>query len=584
MKTLPGSLLFLATLAAGQVQPFMTVSLVPSIPSPSPVGRMLTWAAYVDNASAGTLWYRFRVAPPGEQFHIVRDYSPPPLLDWTASEHEGTYEIEVSVRNVDTGETATDIVLQEMTSNVLDGVPAVYATDNPMVFLYSAPPCPGGSTMGVQFESAGRMTGTPRKPCADGLSMNFYLAGFKAAEPYRVWHTVHSNSASSNGPTIEFETPDFLFPVADSAVRKAPEGRPRGGILLQAPVDTPPFATDLEGNVIWYYPAGLSELTRPGEGGHFFGIVQNLSADTSVQAVREFDLAGMTTRETTAARINEQLTAMGVRPITSFHHEAAGLPDGKVLVLAATEEILTDVQGPGEVDVIGDMILVLDRDLQVVWTWDAFEHLDPARLATLKEICTPPGGGCPVYHKARQATDWLHGNSIQLTPDGNLIYSARHQDWLVKIEYSDGEGSGAVLWRLGKDGDFQIESGNPDLWFSHQHDASILPGRDPLVLVFDNGNVRNNSSAGIHSRGQAFKLDELSRTAKLVLNADLGAFSRALGSAQRLPDGHYHFNAGWLGAGVAQSIEVDSNGQIVYDIEVAAPMYRSFRMSDLYTP
>ena len=42
--------------------------------------------------------------------------------------------------------------------------------------------------------------------------------------------------------------------------------------------------------------------------------------------------------------------------------------------------MLTGVQGKGTVDVLGDMILVLDRDLQVVWTWDAFDHLDPHRI------------------------------------------------------------------------------------------------------------------------------------------------------------------------------------------------------------
>jgi hypothetical protein len=51
------------------------------------------------------------------------------------------------------------------------------------------------------------------------------------------------------------------------------------------------------------------------------------------------------------------------------------LPDGKILALASTEQILTDVQQPGPVGVIGDTILVLDRDLQVLWAWDAFDHL-----------------------------------------------------------------------------------------------------------------------------------------------------------------------------------------------------------------
>ena len=62
--------------------------------------------------------------------------------------------------------------------------------------------------------------------------------------------------------------------------------------------------------------------------------------------------------------MNEQLAAMGKRQITSFHHEAILLPDGKILTLAATEQMMTGIQGTEPVDVLGDMILVLDSNLQ----------------------------------------------------------------------------------------------------------------------------------------------------------------------------------------------------------------------------
>jgi hypothetical protein len=129
--------------------------------------------------------------------------------------------------------------------------------------------------------------------------------------------------------------------------------------------------------------------------------------------------------------VNEQLLALGKRPITSFHHEVRTLPDGKIAALAAVEQLLTDVQGPGTEDVLGDMIIVFDQALNVIWTWDTFDNLDVHRAAVLGETC--PGSGCPPYHLAETANDWTHGNSIQETPDGNLLYSSRHQDWLIKI-------------------------------------------------------------------------------------------------------------------------------------------------------
>src|SRR5262249_23542339 len=156
-------------------------------------------------------------------------------------------------------------------------------------------------------------------------------------------------------------------------------------------------------------------------------------------------------------------------------------PDGRILALAASERILTDVQGPGDVDVLGDTIVVLDANLQLLWAWDTFDHLDTHRVALQGETCVQAANGCDTFYLAPTANDWTHGNSLQLTPDGNILYSSRHQDWVIKIDYRNGEGNGDILWRLGKDGDFQMLSDDPSPWFSHQHDASI--GEDGTVLL-----------------------------------------------------------------------------------------------------
>jgi hypothetical protein len=268
---------------------------------------------------------------------------------------------------------------------------------------------------------------------------------------------------------------------------------------------------------------------------------------------------------------------MGLQPICAFHHEARTLSDGNILVLAGEERILTGVQGPGPVDVLGDMIVVLDQDLNVVWTWDAFDHLDPRRMATLNDICAP--GNCPPTYLAPAPNDWLHGNSVQETPDGNLLYSARSQDWIIKIDYE--HRSGNIIWRLGKDGDFTVNSSDAYPWFSHQHDPQFEPNSSVLTL-FDNGNVRNAADSTAHSRGQVLQIDEKTHTANVVLNTDLGQYSFALGAAQHLPNGDYHFDIGFLGDGSSINVEVDPSGKIVYALHVAAPEYRSFRMRDMY--
>jgi hypothetical protein len=401
---------------------------------------------------------------------------------------------------------------------------------------------------------------------------------------YAVEHTVTDGVNSQNGPVLTLATSDLPADLV-LPVQRIESGVPSNGLMLHSPVDGVPSATDLNGNLVWFYGAAfLSKLTRPAAGGFFVGIVESHGKDQSFQAVREFDLAGMTLRETNAARINEQLVALGKRPISSFHHESGLLPDGRLLVLAVVEQILTDVQAPGPVDVLGDMIIVLDSDLQVVWSWDAFDHLDPQRTAVLGETCTPTAGGCPSFFLAPKANDWLHGNSVQSTPDGNLLYSTRHQDWVIKIDYSNGNGSGDIVWRLGKDGDFRFDSSEPYPWSSHQHDAGFAYGDDSTLLLFDNGNTRHASDPGAHSRGQAIRLDEVNRVATLALNADLGTYSAALGTAQKLQNGDYHFLAGALPDGTAMSVEVDPSGKPVYTLHGAVIEYRSLRMQDMYTP
>jgi len=233
------------------------------------------------------------------------------------------------------------------------------------------------------------------------------------------------------------------------------------------------------------------------------------------------------------------------------------------------------------------MVIVFDQNLNVVWTWDTFDHLDVTRRAVLGETCLV-NGGCAPYALANDANDWTHGNAVQQTPDGALLYSSRHQDWLIKIDYNNGEGDSHVIWRLGKDGDFQFLSSDTYPWFSHQHDGHFLFSSPSTLLVYDDGNTRVSQLNQGNSRGQVLELDEKNRTATLRVNADLGVYSLAVGSAQRLRDGDYHFDSGYVvqedNSVVAYSSEVDESGAIVYDAEANTILYRSFRMTDMYTP
>jgi len=298
--------------------------------------------------------------------------------------------------------------------------------------------------------------------------------------------------------------------------------------------------------------------------------------------LQEYDLAGNLIRETNATRMSEQLVAMGTDPVDDLHHEAVRLPNGDTALLASVERVVD--QGAGSVDVLGDIVIVLDSNLQVKWYWNEFDHLDVKRPAILDEKCTLGNTGCPATLRNAGftvANDWTHTNSVAYTPDGNLMISVRHQDWVIKFDYRNGAGTGAILWKLGKDGDFTINSSDPYAWQSHQHDAEFEP--NGLLTLFDNGNTRITANGG-HSRGQAWRIDETNKVATPVVNIDLGEYSVATGSAQLLSNGNYHFDLGFINGTASASKEYTPDGVLQFEQSFPSHRnYRTFRMKSLYT-
>lgn len=551
-----------------------------------PLGTAITWSAEINNSNGGIVWYRYRVTGPDRVQHLIRDFGPDPELSWTSVEAEGGYEMELTARSLDSGEinvTAATFQFEPLATDK----PVITPTSHPLVLIYSANACPVGSTMKVQYVGPSLKTEeTPRKACGSG-TMNFYVGGLQKQSTYRMWSIVNGPDGARVGQSLTGMSGTPTYQFAESTVLKSAASNAVNPVILYGSLFEPIHASDLEGNIIWYYLSQLTTVTRPDSGGRFWGFGENVTLGPDSQALRQFDLAGSTLLETNAARINEQLTLMRMPAITGFHHEVRPLPNGNIMTLAGVEQVLTGVQGDGDVDVLGDMILVLNPNLQVVWAWNSFDHLDPHRAAILGEQCGARGAGCAPFYKAAASNDWTHGNALQLTADGNILYSVRHQDWVVKIDYQNGAGTGQIIWRMGQDGDFSINSSDANPWFSHQHDANFDASDPTMLYVFDNGNTRQSVDATAHSRGQVYKIDEQARTATAVLNVDLGDFSLALGSSARLPNGNYHFDLGWIPQSYgpsSRSVEVNPAGKIVYEIQAPTAFYRTFRLASLYAP
>jgi hypothetical protein len=674
---------------------FATVSLVsftPSHPSPEPIGKTITWTTTATDSSVGPLTFQFNIlVPNATQFALVKDFNVGTLSGgtWTAQPFvwvptgvEGAYQIQVVIKDFTTGQSTSKTVPFTVIPVAGNG-PIVEKTANPLVVLFSVPSCAAGSLIRAVFQE---MTSNPPAAtstnwvgCHPPASVTFEIAGMLPTTQYSLYAQTKTGGAMTNGSTVSFKTgalPDTIaFPAFTLQIPA--NGTPTdtsNPVLLHNMIQFggeatyPDVATDLTGNIIWYYyPDDRTHgnvLTRPLQGGGLISMQDDVSWNpnaTQEQLLRQVDLAGNIVRETNMGIIQQELLALGSvnggpcttlpspPPVGSacagaFHHDAIQtLPNGWTAALLDVEKVFpAGTQGDTSglpVDVIGDMIIVLDTNWQVQWYWDSFDpanggngyaKLPVSRKAVLGETCGASTSGCPPIfllsagHIAPLAHDWLHANTLYYWPNagastpqpGDIIWSSRHQDWIFKIDYQDGKGTGDIVWRMGPSGDFTFSNtyGDPWPWNSHQHDVGIENGGAGPMTIFDNGNTRVSlpaaSTGGVpglgnncgpndcDSRGMAVTFSETEMIVTVSphgVSLDLGSFSPAMGSAELLSNGNYFFENPIVvlslndTAGYSMEIEptpaVPQLGPANVILNLAGPEhYRGWQMPSLYFP
>jgi hypothetical protein len=589
--------------------------------SPQPLGTSVTITASAIDTDPGTISYRFEIGPVGSSLSMRRDYSVDPTFVFTPTITGGNYEFEVFARNNSTGKIATNQVSSFQFTPLVNGSnPVIVPLANPLAALFSSPPCAaGGLYMRVSMLRSGSTSPsyTNWRACEPGANVNFVIAGMRATTLYTINSETWNGSTTTPGQALLYVsgTPTVTFPVLNVPVPFTSEDSSNERFLLMSNTMGFLMGVDLSASPVWYYVDSFGTsptITRPIFGGEILlladGANSTGSAVTSRQILREIDLAGNTIRETNAARVSEQVAALsGIASSCqiggtdclagAFHHEAVQLPNGHTLALTDEEKIFTDgTQGSSAtnpVDIIGDIIVDLDTNWQVAGYWRAFDHLNANRAAILGETCRNGQRGCPpVTLTTGIAQDWLHGNSLYFTAsDGSVLFSMRHQDWVIKIDYGNGTGTNNILWTLGKGGNFTINSTDPYPWFSHQHDAGFVQGGTTTLALFDNGNTRVSAPPlGLgygDSRGYVLSVDQVNLQVTPVLLADLGFYSYALGSAELLSNGDYHFEAGLANATplYSEAIEVFPDATLGFTMKLhSIPCYRSFRLANLYVP
>jgi hypothetical protein len=241
---------------------------------------------------------------------------------------------------------------------------------------------------------------------------------------------------------------------------------------------------------------------------------------------------------------------------TDFH-EVRVMPDGSAWLMSYDVELVDmSVIVPGGkpiVNVTGLIIQKIDAEKNVVFQWRSWDYF---------QITDATHEDLTAY-----SIDYVHGNSIDVDNDGNILISSRHLDEITKINTETGN----IMWRFGgKSSDFVCD--NDTLGFSHQHFARRLPNGN--IILFDNGNYHNPP----FSRAIEYKIDEDEKTAHVIWQyrhtPDIYAF--AMGSAQRLGNGNTLI--GW-GSASTTLTEVTPNGTVVYELSLPTQQmsYRAYR-------
>lgn len=502
----------------------------------------------------------------------------------------------------------------------------VSATNHPQVAKYTFT-SPRNATVAIEFgpdTKYGLRTWSRSTPPGGG-TVEILVAGIRAFTAYHMRAIVEFPDGASHLDSDHTFTTGGLPPeqIPSVTVSQLGDLSPTLGVQLLDLIGGEPkvraLVTDLEGNVIWFYdqvsasPIPIRFLPN----GNFL-VVDNVRF---INPLREIDLAGNTIREISSPELNQALRARGMEPVAeALHHDAIMLPNGHIMALTLYTKTFTDLVGfEGQaIDVVGDGLVELDENLEPVWVWSSFDHLDVNRHPM--GFPDPRTGGF----------DWTHGNAVVYSPaDRNLLLSLRHQHWVIKIDYQDGFGSGEVLWRLGLDGDFTLLSGGPADWQYAQHFPFILDNQIGFfrLALFDNGNNRQldengticgvSGGAGLRaksypdpvtnhtrslkdfsleldatlatpcfSRAVIFEIDEAMKTARVVWEDKLPFFAPFIGSIQVLENGNVLYDAGTIGGtpnAIVREVTQENPPQTVWQLDLSDQLaYRSLRLPSLY--
>jgi Arylsulfotransferase (ASST) len=348
------------------------------------------------------------------------------------------------------------------------------------------------------------------------------------------------------GPTQHFRSrPDLKPPVVQ--IHTPAKGTAPGYVFLapkMAVVQAGPLIMDNRGQVLWFHPLKLTKGVTDFRAQRYHGKPvltwwRGRVSDVGVGINGWYVIYDHSYRPVAEVR-------PGNRLVGDVHEFLLTSRDTALMTIYHRRHADLRALGGPKDGLIWDGI-VQEVDIptgRVLFEWHSFPEIPVA-----ESYSNPP--------KKQLGTksfpyDYIHLNSIDEEPNGNLLVSGRNTHAVYEISRRTGK----VLWRLGgKKSDFRL---GPRVRFAWQHDARRQP--DGTITIFDNGAAPPVEK---FTRVLVLKLDERSKRASLVRSYRhpkrlLAPFE---GNAQFLPNGHVF--VGW-GAWPYVS-ELDGNGRVLFD-------------------
>ena len=156
------------------------------------------------------------------------------------------------------------------------------------------------------------------------------------------------------------------------------------------------------------------------------------------------------------------------------YHDIQLLANGGYL-LQAYDSIsvnMSEIISGGNNDAMVILLIIqeFDSNKNLIFEWNAWEHLNIADYQNL--------------NLTSNRIVWMHGNSIDIDLDSNILISNRRSSEIIKIDRNNGD----VIWYFGgPNNEFSITN-DPYNGFSRQHDVRRIENGN--ILLFDNVNGR----------------------------------------------------------------------------------------------